>query len=185
MLGYVGRLTRAKGVHLLIEAFSRLLGRLHLLIVGDGPERERLQSLSRTLGIEDRTRFEPSVPYAAMPQLLNHLDVLVLPSLETARWKELFGRILIEAMATGVPVVASASGGIPEVVGDAGILVETGSVTDLAEKLSYLLGNRAMKEELGMKGRERALRLFDAHVIAELIGNDITNILHAALNSKE
>ncbi|MBM2841874.1 MAG: putative glycosyl transferase [Bacteroidetes bacterium] len=190
-LGYVGRLTEEKGVHILIEALSRLQANVRLVIVGDGPHRLQLRMLANRLGITDRVTFEHPVRYSEMPRLLNRLDVLVLPSLETAHWKELFGRILIEAMACGVPVVAieamacevpvvaSASGGIPEVVGDAGLLFETGNVSNLVEKLHWLVQDLSRRQALGRMGRERVMKLFDTRLIAEMLAKDFAAVLRA------
>ena len=172
-LGYVGRLIEAKGVHILIEALSRIQENVRLVIVGEGPNRPKLQALAKKLDLSDRVKILSPVPYSEMPRLLNSLDVLVLPSLETTHWKELFGRILIEAMACGVPVVASASGGIPDVVGDAGILFNVGDVADLVEKLRGLTQDPSKAEELGQRGRERVQKLFDARVVAEMLAQDL------------
>jgi glycosyltransferase involved in cell wall biosynthesis len=178
IIGYVGRLTGEKGVHILIEAMSRLPMRVELIIRGEGSHRRKLQSLVTDLGLADRVRFESLVSYAAMPAHLNRLDVLVLPSLETTRWKELFGRVLIEAMACEVPVVASDSGGIPEVVGDSGILFRVGSATDLAEKLLDLVSSYDKRKDRGMKGRERVLKLYDIPVVAKQLAENLTGFLH-------
>ena len=178
-VGYVGRLTDVKGVNILIEAVSNLKENVRLLVVGQGPHRAQLQALTNRLGVSDRVKFERPAQYAAMPQVLNSLDVLVLPSLETVHWRELFGRILIEAMACGVPIVASASGGIPEVVGDAGVLFKTGSASDLVEKLLWLIQDPSRREELGKRGRERAVNLFDTCLVAETLTQDLAVVLHA------
>jgi glycosyltransferase involved in cell wall biosynthesis len=111
-----------------------------------------------------------------MPDFFNRLDALVLPSLDALRWKELFGRVLIEAMACEVPVVASGSGGIPDVVGDAGILVDPGSVDSLVEHLFRIATNPSKRVEIGKKGRARVLQLFDTPVVAEAFCRDIMNM---------
>jgi glycosyltransferase involved in cell wall biosynthesis len=175
--GYVGRLVKEKGVHILIQAFAKLPMQAHLVIAGGGPQLEHLHSLARNYEIAERTTFEPPVPYSTMHELLNRLDVLVLPSLETAHWKELFGRILVEAMACELPVVASDSGGIPEVVGEAGILFKSGNVRDLEEKLLDLLGDPVKRRELGKKGRARVLSSFHTPIVAETLAQDIAHNL--------
>lgn len=177
VIGYVGRLVEAKGVHLLIEALSKLPAHVNLCITGEGPWRVKLEALAATLGVADRVTFQPLIPYASMPQLLNGYDVLVLPSLETGYWKELFGRVLIEAMACEVPVVASHSGGIPEVVGDAGILFKPGNVDDLKRKLLELLTRPRERKDLAQRGRERVLQNFDTPVVAGQLAKAIAHIL--------
>ena len=120
--GYVGRLVPEKGVDVFIRSLA-VAPDLHGVIIGNGPERPALQHLATDLKLGDRLRFLGPQPPDEAIRLLGALDVLALPSRTRANWAEQFGRVLIEAMASGVPVVATASGAIPEVVGDGGILV--------------------------------------------------------------
>jgi glycosyltransferase involved in cell wall biosynthesis len=115
---------------------------------------------------------------------LNGLDLLVLPSLETKHWTELFGRILVEAMACEVPVIASRSGGIPEVLGDAGVLVEPGNRLDLASAIDRLCADPSARCELGLKGRKRAVECFDVPVVARILGRDIMEIISSIAAEK-
>jgi glycosyltransferase involved in cell wall biosynthesis len=176
-IGYIGRLTEEKGVHLLLQALPKLMCQAKLLIVGEGPQKGRLQSLAGSLGLSDRVEFEPQIPYASMPQFINRLDALVLPSVETTLWKELFGRVLIEAMACEVPVVASDSGGIPEVLGATGILFRTGSVADLSETLNRVVSDRQRRLDSGRMGRRRVLEMFDTRVVAQTLAQDIAAMI--------
>lgn len=137
-VGYVGRLESHKGVDVLLRAAA---GRedWELRITGDGPQRAELERLAVDLGIAGRVRF---LGYAQSGELANRyreLDVVAVPSLPTRGWLEQFCRVAVEAMASGVPVVASASGAIPDVVGEAGILVEPGSPEALAAGLDAAL----------------------------------------------
>jgi glycosyltransferase involved in cell wall biosynthesis len=121
--------------------------RPRLLVVGTGPERERLESYAQELGIGDRVEFS-SVPYSEMPELYARASCMVLASLSTAAcslylgdpprcfWEEQFGLVLAEAMAAGLPVVASTSGAIPEVVGDSGLFFPPGDWLTLARLLA-------------------------------------------------
>jgi glycosyltransferase involved in cell wall biosynthesis len=183
-VGYVGRLVKEKGVHNLLEAMQSLPPQVRLMLVGTGPETSSLRQFATASGLSDRVEFHPSVPYRGMPGILNRMDVLVLPSLETRYWKELFGRVLIEAMACEVPVVASHSGGIPEVVGEAGILVPVGDTRALVNALGSLCGDPAARRELGRAGRERALRNFDIPVVADILGNEIMTIVGSTLGEE-
>ncbi len=109
---YLGRLVPEKGVNELLVAVSRLRATdATLLLVGDGPERSRLERLASSLGIAHRCRFVGAVDHHEVPLFLEQADVLVLPS-----WYEELGRVLVEAMAASVPVVASRTGGIPSIV---------------------------------------------------------------------
>jgi glycosyltransferase involved in cell wall biosynthesis len=175
-IGFVGRITESKGVKILVEAFGRLPSSHRLVLVGRGNLVEEIGQIAQREGMGDRVSLRAPVPHLAIPEVMRSFDVLVLPSLETKYWKEQFGRVLIEAMACGVPVIASNSGGIPDVVGDAGLLFKTGSVIGLVESLSALLGNPAGMHELGRKGRERALTMFDVPVVA----NTLMAVLYAA-----
>ena len=103
-----------------------------------------------------------------MPEVLQGLDAVVLPSLTTPRWKEQFGRILIEAMACGVPVVGSDSGEIPEVIGDAGLIVPEGNASVLARALQCLYDDRELREDLSRRGRRRVLERFTHAHVADL-----------------
>lgn len=137
MVGYSGRLESYKGVDVLLRALA-LYPDAELRIAGDGPQREILGDLARTLGIVDRVQFLGHLG-ADLPAFYRDLDVLVVPSLPTVGWLEQFGRVVVEAMASGVPVVASRSGALPAVIGEAGILVEPGD----AERIAGALGELA------------------------------------------
>jgi len=157
IIGYVGRLVREKGVDLLLRAAAGLEGEWRLWILGHGPERERLVALARKLGIAGRVTFEGLIPSTQMPDFYPQLDVLVLPSRTRPNWKEQFGRVLIEAMACGVPVVGSDSGEIPHVIGEAGLIFPEGDVAALRSMLARLQADSALREELAPRGRARVL----------------------------
>jgi len=101
-----------------------------------------------------------------MPARYRELDVLVLPSLTRPNWKEQFGRVLIEAMACGVPVIGSSSGEIPRVVGAAGMLFRERSSSMLRQQLAELRDDPALRELLGLRGRERVLDYYTQTAIA-------------------
>ncbi|MEW5946646.1 MAG: glycosyltransferase [bacterium] len=153
---YLGRLVREKGVDDLIRAASMLDAAIDLLIVGDGPCGGELRALAASLPLRGAVVWRPAVPQRGVPDLLSCADALVLPSRTIKNWKEQFGRILVEAMACGVPVVASDSGAIPEVVGDAGLIFREGDVQGLRNALDSLIGSRDLREELIRKGLQRA-----------------------------
>ena len=156
-IGYVGRLVEEKGVHVLLRAVAGLGGQWRLRILGSGPQRARLERLAAELGIAERAKFEDPIPSTQMPDFYHQLDALVLPSLTRPNWKEQFGRVLIEAMACGVPVVGSDSGEIPNVIGEAGLVFAEGDERALRVKLSQLMADPALREELARRGRERVL----------------------------
>lgn len=165
IIGYAGRLVQEKGVHILLQAAAQLQGAWHLRILGSGPENESLQALASALGIAPRVEFLSWVDSRAMPHFYNSLDVLVVPSLTRPNWKEQFGRVLMEAMATGIPVVGSASGEIPFVVGDAGLIVPENDANALTRALNELKSQPVLREQLAQAGRTRALEKFSERQI--------------------
>lgn len=167
VVGYVGRLRDEKGVDLLLRALALLPDKCRAMIVGDGPARDGLRQLADELGIVHRVEFRPPVEQADLPQIYWRLHALVLPSRSTPHWCEQFGRVLVEAMACGIPVIGSNSGEIPQVIGDAGLIFRQGSVADLREKVRQLLDDPELRAELARKGRARVLKEFDLPVIAE------------------
>jgi len=138
-----GRLVWEKGhqdVLRAVAALRRGLGGppredVRLLIVGDGPERAKLERHAAELGLGGAVELRATVPYAEMPALHASASALVLASLPVRGWEEQFGMVLVEAMAAGTPIVSTTSGAIPEVVGDAGTLVAPGDWMGLARAL--------------------------------------------------
>jgi len=166
LIGYAGRLVPEKGVDLLLEAVAEMDGVWRLAIVGTGPERDRLETLTRRLGLADRVFFERWLPSSRLPAFYQELDVLVLPSRSRPNWIEQFGRVLIEAMACGIPVVGSDCGEIPNVVNDAGLIFPEGDTGALQECLVRLMRDPDLWAGLAKCGRERVLAHFTQAQIA-------------------
>ncbi|WP_345752405.1 glycosyltransferase [Microbacterium rhizophilus] len=138
VVGYVGRLESHKGVDVLLRAAAeRPAWRVE--ITGDGPDRTELVALAARLGIADRVSFLGFAEGAELAARYRRLDALAVPSVPTPGWLEQFCRVAVEAMASGVPVVASRTGAIPDVVADAGVLVEPGDPGALAAGLDEAL----------------------------------------------
>jgi glycosyltransferase involved in cell wall biosynthesis len=168
IVGYVGRLVEAKGVDLLLQALAGLQGVWRAYILGSGPEGRALKEQARRLGLADRVSFDDWIPSAQIAAYYRQLDVLVVPSRTRPNWKEQFGRVLVEAMACGVPVVGSDSGEIPNVIGDAGLVFPEGREDTLRGHLNQLLSDPNLRAELARRGRERVLACYtQAHVAAE------------------
>jgi glycosyltransferase involved in cell wall biosynthesis len=167
VVGYAGRLVAEKGVDLLLRALALLPGEVRAHVVGSGPERTRLGRLAAELGLTARVTWTPLVPSAEMPGVLAGFDCLVLPSRTRPNWKEQFGRVLIEAMACGVPVVGSNSGELPKVIGDAGCLFPEGDAPALAEQVRQLWQQPERRGTLAARGRERVLARYTQRRVAE------------------
>jgi glycosyltransferase involved in cell wall biosynthesis len=165
-LGYVGRMDRKKGVQDLLTA-ARKIPDVRLTLVGEGDHRAEFESLAGKLQITDRVIFTGSAPANEVPGLLKGMDALVLPSVSTPGWTEQFGHVLIEAMAAGVPVVGSASGAIPEVIGDAGLIFPEGDIGLLAEAISRLVGGESLRRKMAEKGLERVEDYYTDQAVAD------------------
>ncbi|MEO6062965.1 MAG: glycosyltransferase family 4 protein [Thermoflexales bacterium] len=163
--GYAGRLDPEKSVDTLIEACAPLTD-VEVRIAGAGPEQARLIALAERLGMATRTHFLGSLETLAMVAFYQGLNVLVLPSRSRPNWVEQFGRVLIEAMACGVPVLGSRTGEIPNVIGDAGALFPEGDVGALSDGLRKLMTSPDAARAIGLRGRDRAVARFSMRRIA-------------------
>ena len=167
-VGYIGRLVPQKGVHMLIDAVAGADDRSwRLMIAGFGPMRETLQRAAAEAGLGERCQFESSVPSTDVPAWLRQLDAAVLPSISAPRWKEQFGRMAVEAMSCGVPVVGSDSGEIPSVIGNAGLIFPENDVEALRRCLGRLAREPELRRELGERGRQRVIEGFSSDRIAQ------------------
>jgi 2-deoxystreptamine N-acetyl-D-glucosaminyltransferase/2-deoxystreptamine glucosyltransferase len=153
-VGYVGRLAEQKRPDLLVEAFGRMRSTAHLVVVGDGPLRPAVLAAVRRSPARDRITVTGFVAHAEVPRVLASLDVLALPSVY-----EEMGSVLVEAMACGLPVVASRVGGIPEVVRhqETGLLVPPGDVDALAVALDELVSDPGRRQRMCLAARQRAV----------------------------
>ncbi|HEX2204642.1 MAG TPA: glycosyltransferase [Longimicrobium sp.] len=163
VVGYLGRFVPEKGIGTMTSALDQTDG-WRALFVGGGPEEESIRRWSSSS--PDRVRVVTGVKHDAVPDWLSAMDVLCAPSLTTPRWKEQFGRMLTEAMACGVPVVASDSGEIPHVVGDAGGVVPEGDPGALAAVLRDLVGHPERRADLSRRGLARAHAEFALPAVA-------------------
>jgi glycosyltransferase involved in cell wall biosynthesis len=153
-IGIVKRLEKIAGIEYLIRAFAMLLKFdpfLSLLIVGEGTEEEALKELCMSLGIGGSVRFTGFVENERVPALLNRMDMLILPSIS-----ESFGVAALEAAACGLPVIASDTGGLPEVVldGETGFLVPPKRPQAIAQKAVLLIKDLALRKRMGKAGRK-------------------------------
>lgn len=167
VIGYAGRLVPEKGVDLLLRAAAGLPGEWRLDVLGSGPAAGELKALAARLGIAARVRFTAWVASERMPAFYWGIDALAVPSRTRRNWKEQFGRVIVEAMACGAPVVGSDSGAIPEVMGDAGLIVPEDNEAALRAALARLMGDPALWADLSARGRARVAAHFTQGRIAE------------------
>ncbi len=162
---HLGRLTHRKGVHVLLGALAQLptSARVRLDVVGDGPERAALERRAAELGVADRVTFHGFVSQAAVARHLAACDALVLPTLGDVEGDvEGLGLPALEAMTFARPVIASAAGGLTDLVrdGETGLLVPPDDPAALARAIARLAADRAGAHAMGRAGREVAERSF-------------------------
>ncbi|WP_424769045.1 glycosyltransferase [Paenibacillus sp. sgz302251] len=168
MIISVGRLHSKKGFRYLLKAFKKVHDRYptsRLIIVGDGNERKKIRRLISELKLKNYVRLEGLVAHSQLSKLLSRADIFCLPSITTKDGNhEGIPNAIKEAMATGLPVVSTYHGGIPELVTDGleGLLVAEKNVGMLAEKMRYLIENPYLREEMGKRGREKVENQFNS-----------------------
>ena len=150
-VGFVGRLVPLKGVRVLLAA-AALDTRLDVDVYGAGPDAAVLATQATELGVADRVTFHGHVDESVLPSVFPTFDVLAVPSIPVPGWLEQFGRVVVEGQASGVPSVASASGALPEVVRDAGLLVEPGDPVALCAALVRVLDEPGLWSRLRVAG---------------------------------
>jgi glycosyltransferase involved in cell wall biosynthesis len=166
-VGYAGRMVEEKGIDLLMHAVAALDHPVRIELLGAGPARPRLEQLAARLHLAERVSFLGWQPSRKLPEFLRGLDALVVPSRSRPNWKEQFGRVLVEAMACGVPVIGSTCGEIPNVIDEAGLIFPEEDVAALAGSLRALIEDRALWASLSARGRERVLTHYTQEQIAE------------------
>lgn len=157
LVGMAGRLVAVKGVEFLLEAFASLVGggaEANLEIAGDGSLRESLERRSQELGLSDRVRFLGWVD--DLDTVMRRWQIYVQPSVSEGA-----SMTALQAMALGLPVLATSAGGLPETLGDAGLLVEAGDPRPLAEAIRRLQGSAELRQRLGQAARRRVTELND------------------------
>jgi glycosyltransferase involved in cell wall biosynthesis len=153
MVLFVGALVYLKGVHRLLEAMAevrRKQPQACLVIIGQGDYQDELEHRAESLGLTEAVEFIPPMSQAALRDYMRRCRLLVLPSLS-----EGLGRVLIEAMACGRPVVGTRMGGIPDLIQDGvnGYLIPPDEVAPLADRITYLLAHPGEAAEMGARGR--------------------------------
>lgn len=169
---FVGRLVHRKGVHVLIKAFSRVVeeeAEAKLLIAGEGYMKPFLQMRVKQLKLEGKIKFLGKISEEKLANVYRSSRIVVIPSL----YRESFGMVALEAMASGRPIIATRVGGLPEIIQDGknGFLTPPGDHEKLAEKIVQLLSNPKMANEMGFLGRKIAVENYSWDTVAEQIVN--------------
>lgn len=164
---HVARLVEKKGTEYLLQAFARI-HRDHpsavLVVVGDGPRRKMLEALARELGLGARVRFTGALAHADVMALMKTAAAFVLPSVQASTGDaEGLGMVLLEAAATGLPVIGTVNGGIPEAIDDetTGYVVPEKNIIELADRIDRLLRDPSLRQWMGQRGREMVAERFD------------------------
>jgi glycosyltransferase involved in cell wall biosynthesis len=158
-IGYVGRLAAHKGVDILLRAVA-LTENVTAEIVGDGPAARQLEQLAHSIGLDDRVAFIGHLPPSDLPEFYRRFDAVVVPSIPMPGWDEQFCRVAVEAMASGVPVIASSTGALPEVIGSGGLFVPPGDPQALAQALQTLSSQSELWASLRSAGLLSVDRFF-------------------------
>jgi len=178
VIGTLSRLVERKGFDTVLRAMPRVLEEFPdalYLVVGDGPDRPRLEALTRKLGIGDSVHFAGAADEESLAAWFRTLDVFVMPSREIASsgHVEGFGIVFLEAGACGRPVLGGRSGGVVEAVQDgvSGRLVNPGDPEDLAQALLGMLRDPHQARAMGRAGRLRVEREFAWEKVLEPLGD--------------
>lgn len=167
---FIGRLVSDKGVDLALRAFrlyldlnsNALIEKPIFTIIGDGPERKNLEDLSNLLQLDPYVWFLGSKTEQDLAQELNKHISLIVPSL----WQEPFGNVALEGMACGCIPIVSDGGGLPEAIGEAGLIFERGNVEDLAEKMKLLITDFDLQQKM-INAQKSHLALHDPKTVAQ------------------
>ena len=167
VIGFIGKISKEKGILDLIEAVSKINRKIQLLIIGNGDLKEEVEHLVKLLGLQQRTILIDAISHSQVPDYLNCMDLLVVPSITMPHWKEQFGRMIVEGMACEVPVIGSDSGEIPTTIGKGGLIFKEKDITDLKEKIETLIKSRKLRTTLAKNARKRVSENFTWKAIAE------------------
>ena len=162
-MGYVGRFVEEKGLRHLMKVMDQIQGpgnRWRAIFVGGGPLEQELRDWAGKYG-DGVVKILTGVAHDQIPKMLHMLDICVVPSQTMPHWQEQLGRILIEAMASGVPVVASRSGEIPFVLGPGGIILTEDSVEEWVRTLNDLLDQPNLRAKMASRGLARVHQKFE------------------------
>lgn len=170
LIGYVGRVVEQKGLRTLLKALYEIRElSWRLVMVGSGEYEREFDTIANQLALSDRIDRLGFVPNTETPDYLSAFDILVLPSETRANWKEQFGRVIIEAMACGTPVIGSDSGEIPHLIAatGGGLVFAEAQAIALADRLRQLITDPDRRATLAQTGRESVLNHYTNSLLAQ------------------
>ena len=174
---YLGRIDQDKNLEVLVEAIPIVLGKinLHFVIAGSGNDLEKIKKIAQNLGVDQKISFLGWIGHdsADLPQLYQAAEIFVIPAPYETQ-----SLVVMEAMASGLPIVGSASGALPELIKDGqnGFLFRPGDSQDMASKIIKIFQNKDLREEMSRK----SLELILSHQVQESI-NKINRIYEKVL----
>lgn len=178
LIGYVGRIVEQKGLKTLLLALNKIRSLpWRLVLIGSGEYETEFDAIAQQLNLSDRIQKLGFVPFTETPNYLSALDVLVLPSETRSSWKEQFGRVIIEAIACGTPVIGSDSGEIPHLINatKGGLVFPEGNAIALAQKLRELILNPELRSHYATTGRQAVLSQYTNALLAQRFAETVKN----------
>jgi len=171
---YVGRLVKEKGVDTLLSAIKGSANKERVVarIAGNGPEKQNLETKAKDLGLEKNIIFYPWSDKNTINDLYHCADIFIHP----ARWAEPLGLTVIEAMASGLPVIVPEISGSSWAAGEGGLTFKNGNAEDLREKMDKLINDKGLREDLAERSRTRA-KQFDYRNSVEKLEKIIKDII--------
>ncbi len=162
------RLVKKNAIDDIIRSLKYLDNSYNLLILGKGEERDHLEDLALELKVRSRVHFKDFIPHSVMPDYLKSSDIFIRPSLS-----EGLGNSFLEAMAAGIPVIATSVGGIPDFLkdGEMGLFCEVRNPKSISEKVKILLENKELVQKITANAKEMVAKNYDWDLIAEKMKN--------------
>ena len=180
LIGYVGRVVEQKGLKTLLLALNEIRSLpWRLVVIGTGEFDLEFDSIAHQLALGDRIQKLGFVPFTETPNYLSALDILVLPSETRENWKEQFGRVIIEAMACGTPVIGSDSGEIPHLITatKGGLVFPEGNAIALSQQLRTLVLEPELRSKFADTGRQSVLSSYTNSLLAKRFIDTVKNIV--------
>jgi glycosyltransferase involved in cell wall biosynthesis len=167
MFAAVGRLIAERGIDLLLDALGATQGDWRLRIVGTGPVHETLEQQAQGLGLSARIEWLGALPREQLQTFWPEVDVLVAPSRSTPEWVEPSGAVVLQAMAHGIAPIVTRCGALPDVAGEAGLIVDENDLVGLTRAVQAFVAEPGRSRNVGMAARQRVLEQYADAAVAE------------------